>query len=152
VPLLVEALTLPLEERSELRLRRRHPVIASLLLFVFWTGQLGLAMHAPETAHRVCEHGELVDAPTVAPGFSLPASASTQAQLASSDGRSTGAGEHEHCAFSTLMQQTGLSATSALQVAVDAPRPLELAPATPSDAPGNVFSVYRLAPKTSPPA
>jgi hypothetical protein len=133
---------------------RRHTIVAPLLLLVFWTGQIGLAAHAPEMAHRVCEHGELVDGPE-ATGSSgaVTVPGSGEAELTAAPDHGAAPREHEHCAFSTLLQLPGSVASFALPALAEPPQqPLDvpaLAPRAPAAA---TLSLYRLAPKTSPPA
>jgi hypothetical protein len=131
---------------------RRHRFIAPLLLIAFWSAQLGMAMHAPETAHRVCEHGELVDDPGQAQVSGAASRGPAETQIAPVSERGTTHAGHEHCAFGTLLQQTGTVASLAPRVSVAPAQPVHLVAVAPRAPDLATLPLYRLAPKTSPPA
>ncbi len=132
----------------------RHTIVAPLLVLVFWTGQIGLAAHAPELAHRVCEHGELVDGPeATSSSGDATVRGSAEAALTAAPDPGAGPREHEHCAFGTLLQQAGSVASFALPaLAEPPPQPLDVSTPAPRAPAAATLSLYRLAPKTSPPA
>ena len=122
------------------------------MLLAFWAGQLALAMHAPETAHRVCEeHGELVDDAGAAHLGGEPAHTPAATEIASAQRDAPHAG-HEHCPFGTLLQQTGSLASLAPPVSAAPPHLVHLVAVAPRAPSGTPIPLYRLAPKTSPPA
>jgi hypothetical protein len=131
-------------------LRRRHRVLAPLLVAALCVSQVAVAMHAPAATHARCEHGQLIDAPVTTSAERAIAPATDAAVApAPRGGHQT---SHEHCPLSTLMRQASLAATCALAVPVSTPAILEpIAPQPPSPPPCRL-AIYRLAPKTSPPA
>ena len=119
--------------------------LAALIGFVFVLANLAGFVHEATTIHvRCAEHGELVHGETGA------AIAASHAAVAPDTGATESRG-HEHCGLASVMRQSRC-----------APKPpaLVLAPVTilaAATAPDTVAtirdaSVYRIAPKTSPPA
>lgn len=145
-------------------------VVAALSLFAFVMGNLGALVHEATTTHVRCpEHGELVHggAPadeTDAEQASASLSARLQALVSASQGpaepadpRAGGAlprstsHEHDHC-YICCASRERLAGVSVARPDPDAPVPAHaaLALATGNQPAGR--TLYRTAPKTSPPA
>lgn len=140
-------------------------VVARLaLVAVFLLGQLGGLIHQATVAHARCaEHGELVHADageggaagaTGLAGRVVQLAASSDSGSAPQAMRESGAGlrhRHDHCMvpFGSHERATGRSSSVAL--AGDDPAPPRSAIPVVLDR-GSRFELFRVAPKTSPPA
>jgi hypothetical protein len=130
--------------RTVRRVTRVHAALTALVfVLASWIGMV----HEATTKHvRCAEHGELMDAAT-APARSAPSSAERVVR----DAPGTTTRGHEHCSLTLTMRDARVDlrppaiATAPIAIA-------DLAAAAPRDvaAPGD--SLYRTAPKTSPPA
>jgi hypothetical protein len=127
---------------------RTGRLTAALVAFACFAGQLASLEHLASGPHITCpEHGELEDVPSVAHvGERLHEEAAFENEAAP-----TGGHGHEHCIFASHARQVGrdvqVGKLVAVQLARTAPpvaaRAALLAPRA---------ALYRLAPKTSPPA
>ena len=127
---------------------RTGRLTAALVAFACFAGQLVSLEHLASGPHVACpEHGELEDVPSVAHvGERLHEEAAFQNEAAPTRGHG-----HERCVFASHARQVGRDVQAGKLVAVplerSAPpvaiRAALLAPRT---------TLYRLAPKTSPPA
>jgi len=112
-------------------------------------GQLATATHIQTTPHVVCaEHGEVMDAPVEAAHEAEPLSTTPTIHRGADPIHSQG---HEHCVFALharqLAAQTSPSSDPAVLVAPDG----RAAPPLATHAEPPAVTLYRLAPKTSPP-
>jgi hypothetical protein len=133
------------------RPRAAARLFASATAFLLVVGQLGSYAHLVSVRHEVCaEHGELVDVHGGAVATASTEAAGPDARLASSS-RAEPGHQHEHCALAPHRRES----------AVDSPYHHAIGQAPPAAAslssiarlaPLASQSIYRLAPKTSPPA
>jgi hypothetical protein len=121
---------------------------AALVAFASFAGQLVSIAHVADRRHVACpEHGELEELPSVRhAGEILRAETSFEDGAAPLEGHG-----HDHCVFASHVRHSSAAtvrlAWVALALAPSAPPPLvDLA------APKQLRALYRLAPKTSPPA
>jgi hypothetical protein len=134
--------------RAQLGKRRTASwLTAAVAAFACLAGQVASLEHAAHEKHVVCrEHGELEDVPSVAHVGEI-----RHAEAAFENGFAAGGGHgHDHCIFAAHARHSSVESTrrawSAPAFAPSVtPRPLGAA------APEPLRSLYRLAPKTSPP-
>ena len=147
-------------------------VVAALSLFAFALGNLGALIHEATTTHVRCpEHGELIhgDAPAEpASADAEPLSVSLAARLQALAGAArmpaepadprvggalprTSSDEHDHCYISCASRER-LSGVSVARPDQDAPIPARLGLALAAGHEPAGRTLYRTAPKTSPPA
>ena len=125
-------------------------IVAALLGVACLWGPLAALTHAVNSRHIVCaEHGDLMEAPVEAVHPAEPLD--DQAALHSgADG--VGGGAHEHCGFALYLRHqvgTTRSATAAQPIALQVTSGHGFDFRTPA---APQVHLYRLAPKTSPPA
>ena len=127
--------------------RRHRPLLGWLVLVVFTVGRIaGLAHFAVEEHRRCALDGELIDveAPT-SPRESRPAATAT---LLAAD--PPGVADHMHCPFGGALHPQD---TASVVEILDRTDTLALvAPHEPTIHSISTRAIYRLAPKTSPPA
>jgi hypothetical protein len=131
---------------------RRRPGLARLLALgvaVAWfSAQLASLSHLASHPHIVCqEHGELEDAPGTAHVGEIPHDQASYRHGAAPDSQKG----HEHCLFGTHARH-GQATDSVQAQGVPARLVSHAASAKPPIHRAPLFTVYRLAPKTSPPA
>ncbi len=120
--------------------------LAIALVFAFVAAQVGGALHVLLVEHVTCEHGDSIhvagDQP-VAPA--RPAITPDQTQGAAGD-------IHDHCVASHLT--SGQRAVGAAPIAPVQPAPgfIDISDCAPLPPRAPTLAVYRLAPKSSPPA
>jgi hypothetical protein len=126
-----------------------RPVSAALTAFAFVFASLVGMVHESTTSHvRCAEHGELVDSDR------LPASAAiagpARDTIASAQRSAHGLGD-VHCLLASALRQSRIAPRAPTLVAAIV-RVSELATAPPLAGRATTASLYRIAPKTSPPA
>ncbi len=147
-------------------------VVAALSLFAFALGNLGALIHQATTTHVVCpEHGELIhgDAPveqTAADGGSLSVSLAAGLQALAAAARMpeepadpslggalprSSSHDHDHCYISCASRER-MAGVSVERPDHDAPAPARAALALAAGHEPAGRTLYRTAPKTSPPA
>jgi len=125
---------------------RRVRVRAALIALAFLTASLFGALHEAATAHvRCAEHGELIDSDGPVPAVAAPASDA----IAPAKPSARGHGD-DHCLVAAATRASRIVPVSpALAQVVVTVDDLVLALSAPARA--TAASLYRLAPKTSPP-
>lgn len=126
--------------------RRRPALAAAFAAVLLVVGQLAAMVHEAETRHVICpEHGEALEAVKLAGADDGCA----QSHWIAVDGDA--GGEHAGCEISRALHQAGDApspyAATTLFVA-QAEIPTAIAPRGPP----SIGSLYRIAPKTSPPS
>lgn len=122
---------------------RRHG--AALLVASFLAAQLIALAHQSDAEHSVCpEHGELVHGRTLAAAWSGPVGEARQAPQTPRD-------DHDVCEL-TLASHERFQPPEAAPAVDDPPVAVRRAPPPRERLAGHSLALYRLAPKTSPPA
>jgi predicted permease len=127
----------------------RAPAALAALMFVL-TGVLGMA-HEATTAHvRCAAHGELVDSDGVAAVVVGPASGTIASTIAGAPLLARGHGD-EHCLLASAVRASRIAPRSPTLIAAIATVDTRATPPLDRAAP-HAAGLYRIAPKTSPPA
>jgi hypothetical protein len=122
---------------------RRHG--AALLVASFLAAQIIALAHQSGAEHSVCpEHGELIHGRTVAGTWSGPVGEARQAPQPPRD-------DHDVCEL-TLASHERFQLPGAAPAVEDPPAAVRQAPPPRERVAGRSLALYRLAPKTSPPA
>jgi hypothetical protein len=142
-----------------MRLRSRHRpcraarLVAASAALLLVAGQLGTFAHLVTVRHELCaEHGELVDVHDgPAAGWRGPVAdaANNNGSRFAASSRAAAGHQHEHCAIAPHRRDS--SAGARLEHAIGE-APAVVATFAVSPVPSVARAVYRLAPKTSPPA
>ena len=118
---------------------------AALLVASFLAAQLIALAHQSGAEHSVCpEHGELIHGRTLAAAWSGPVAEARKAPQPPRD-------DHDVCE-PTLASHDRFQPPEAAPAVEDPPAAVRQAPAPRERAAGDSLALYRLAPKTSPPA
>jgi len=140
------------ERRTRSIRTRATRASAALAAFVVAFASLLGVVHEATTAHvRCAAHGELVDSDSdgtvrAAASASGPASAALASALPSARGHGD-----EHCLLASALRESRIAPRSPA-IAVAIVRLADLAMTPPGQGPARAATVYRIAPKTSPPA
>jgi len=136
------------ERRTRSIRTRATRASAALAAFVVAFASLLGVVHEATTAHvRCAAHGELVDSDGAA---RATASGPVSATLASALPSARGHGD-EHCLLASALRESRIAPRSPA-IAVAIVRLADLAMTPPGQGPARAATVYRIAPKTSPPA
>ena len=136
------------ERRTRSIRTRATRASAALAALVFAFASLLGVVHEATTAHvRCAAHGELVDSDGV---VRATASGPASATLASALPSARGHGD-EHCLLASALRESRIAPRSPA-IAVAIVRLADLAMTPPGQGPARAATVYRIAPKTSPPA
>jgi len=137
------------ERRTRSIRARATRASAALAAFVFVFASLLGVVHEATTAHvRCAAHGEPVDSDgavrTIGSG---PASATLASALPSARGHGD-----EHCLLASALRESRIAPKQSPAIAAAVVRLADLVMTPPGPGPARAATVYRLAPKTSPPA